>query len=74
MRTLFLILLLANLLFFAVQLNLFGDLVHEPHDTAVAPISAERLRIVRDTSIRNAPATRAAPNSQAGSAASSAPQ
>ena len=63
MRSLFLVLLLANLLFFAVQLNLFGDLVHERHDTSLTPINAERLRIVRDTSIRSAPATRAAPAS-----------
>ena len=48
MRSLFLILLLANLLFFAVQQNLFGNLIHEAHDTSrPEAISAERLRIVR---------------------------
>ena len=67
MRSLFLVLLFANLLFFAVQLNVFGDLVHELHDTTydnshAPPINAERLRIIRDTSIRGTPATRPAPS------------
>ena len=58
MRSLFLILLLANLLFFAVQLNVFGDLVHESHDASrPEPINAERLRVIRDTSVRAQPAT-----------------
>ncbi len=57
MRSLFLILLLANLLFFAVQQNLFGNLVHESRDAAhdasrEAPLNAERLRVIRDTSAR----------------------
>lgn len=53
MRSLFLILLLANLLFFAVQQNLFGNLVHETHDASrEAPLNAERLRVIRDTSAR----------------------
>ena len=56
MRTLFLVLLFANLLFFAVQLDLFGDLVHEAHDPQrLAPVGADRLRIVRDTSTRAVP-------------------
>ncbi len=65
MRSLFLILLLANLLFFAVQLNLFGDVVHESHGASPPePLNAERLRIVRDTSTGIAPA-RASPTSAA---------
>ncbi len=57
MRSLFLILLLANLLFFAIQQNVFGDLVHESHDASrPEPINAERLRMVRDTSVRSSPA------------------
>lgn len=64
MRSLFLILLLANLLFFAVQQNLFGDLVHEPHDaTRLEPFNAERLRIVRDTSARTTSTLRTSPQS-----------
>ena len=56
MRTLFLVLLLANLLFFGIQLDLFGDLVHEAHDPQrLAQLSADRLRIVRDTSTRAVP-------------------
>lgn len=64
MRSLFLVLLLANLLFFAIQLNLFGDLVHESHGAAPPePLNAERLRIVRDTSASTSTPTRAAPTS-----------
>ena len=62
MRSLFLILLLANLLFFAVQQNLFGDLVHETHDASRAEaLNAERLRIIRDTSARIVAPTRTTP-------------
>jgi hypothetical protein len=62
MRSLFLLLLLANLLFIAVQFNVFGDLVHEPHDTSrPPPISAERLRVIRDTSARALPSERTSP-------------
>ena len=64
MRSLFLVLLLANLLFFAIQLNLFGDLVHESHGAAPPePLNAEHLRIVRDTSARISTPTRTAPAS-----------
>lgn len=64
MRSLFLVLLLANLLFFAIQANVFGDLVHESHDSSrPEPVNAERLRIVRDTSARAPPPTRASPAS-----------
>ena len=60
MRSLFLILLLANLLFFAVQFNVFGDLVHESHGVSPSePINAENLRVIRDTSLRAQPTTRA---------------
>ncbi len=63
MRSLFLALLLANLLLFAIQLNLFGDLVHEPHGTLLPEaLNAERLRIVRDTSANGLP-TRSSPAS-----------
>jgi len=59
MRSMFLILLLANLLFFAIQFNVFGDLVHESHGALpAAPLNAEHLRVIRDTSLRNQPATR----------------
>ena len=64
MRSLFLVLLLANLLFFALQLNLFGDLIHESHG-ALPPetLNAERLRIVRDTSTGVSSPTRISPTS-----------
>lgn len=58
MRSLFLALLLANLLFFALQFDVirgvFGDAATKP----VRPlqVNAERLRIVRDTSSRDVPA------------------
>ena len=59
MRSLFLILLLANLLFFAVQLNVFGDLVHESHGVSPSePINAEHFRVIRDTSLRAQATTR----------------
>ena len=68
MRSLFLILLLANLLFFAIQQNVFGDLVHESRDASrPASVNAERLRIIRDTSpripspVRTSPASRQPP-------------
>ena len=53
MRSLFLILLLANLLFFAMQFTAVRNVVTS---TQVAPrasqLNAERLRIIRDTSNR----------------------
>ncbi len=55
MRALFLLLLFVNLVFFGVQLDLAGDLVHErPPRAAQAPINADRLRIVRETPARPA--------------------
>lgn len=63
MRSLFLILLLANLLFFAVRLNLFGDLLHDTHDASrPQPLRAERLRIVHDLPARVAAPARTAPS------------
>ena len=64
MRSLLLVLLLANLLLFAIQLNLFGDLVHESHGASpLEPLNAERLRIVRDTSAGSSSPTRTSPAS-----------
>ncbi len=64
MRSLFLVLLLANLMFFAIQLNLFGDLVHESHGASLPePLNAERLRIVRDTSANVSLPTHTSPTS-----------
>lgn len=57
MRSLLLVLVLANFLFFATQLDVFGNVLHESHDAGrIAQLNAERLRIVRDTSVRPAPA------------------
>lgn len=62
MRSLFLILLLANLLFFAVRLNVFGDLLHEtPDGSRPEPLRAERLRIVHDLPARVPAPARTAP-------------
>ena len=53
MRSLFLILLLANLLLFAVQFTAIRDFVTGTQATARASqLNAEKLRIVRDTSVR----------------------
>ncbi len=57
MRSLFLILLLANLLVFAAQFDVIRGLVPGAVEAPrTAPLNAERLRIVRDTSARPAPA------------------
>ena len=62
MRSLFLILLLANLLFFAIQFKVFGDLLHEANDASfAAPLNAEHLRVIRDTSVRAQPTARPTP-------------
>ena len=55
MRTLFLILLLANLLAFAAQFDSIRNLVRESQVARAPQLNAERLRIIRDTS-RIAPA------------------
>jgi hypothetical protein len=53
MRSLFLVLLLANLLLFAAQFDVVRHLVWEDHQAArQPPLNAERLRIIRDTSTR----------------------
>ena len=57
MRSLFLILLLANLLLFAAQFPAVRSLVmNEPSTPRASQLNAERLRIIRDTSGRPAPA------------------
>jgi hypothetical protein len=51
MRSLFLVLLLANLLLFAWQFDVVRALVSTSEHTAIpTQVNAERLRIVRDTS------------------------
>ena len=54
MRTLLLLLVLANLLFAAFELDAFGDVLGpRAVATPVTQLNAEKLRIVRDTSNRN---------------------
>lgn len=56
MRSLFLVLLLANLLLFAAQFDVVRNLVWQDRPVArQAPLNAERLRIIRDTSTRPRP-------------------
>ncbi len=50
MRSLFLVLLLANLLVFAAQFEVVRELVWAPSSVHPAQLNAERLRIIRDTS------------------------
>ena len=52
MRSLFLILLLANLLVFAAQFKTIRELVTSARPAAPVQLNAERLRIIRDTSGR----------------------
>ena len=52
MRSFFLLLLLANLLLFAWQFTAIRDLVETPMATRAKQLSPERLRIIRDTSVR----------------------
>lgn len=53
MRSLLLILVLANLLFAAVELGAFGpSLRPQATTTPITQLNAEKLRIVRDTSAR----------------------
>lgn len=55
MRSLFLLLLLANLLLFAAQFDNVRDFVTNTRVTArTSPLNGEKLRIVRDTSNRPA--------------------
>ncbi len=53
MRSLFLVLLLANLLVFAAQFNAMRDLVRGARTPPPVQLNAERLRIIRDTSNRS---------------------
>ena len=54
MRTLFLILLLANLIVFAAQFDVVRSLVYASDRIAQPPqLNPERLRIIRDTSPRS---------------------
>lgn len=62
MRTVFLLLLFANLVFFAGQFDVVRDVVrdalHEPAaPVRAAQVNAERLRLIRDTSVRAGPAS-----------------
>jgi hypothetical protein len=59
MRSLFLFLLLANLLFAAAQFDLFGPLLH-PVGTRVEAIQPEKLRLVRGGNAPRAPTPRRA--------------
>lgn len=56
MRSLFLLLLLANLVCFAVQFDVVRNVWREPNQAdRPAQINGERLRLIRDTSTRPAP-------------------
>lgn len=56
MRPLFLVLLLANLVFFAAQFDVVRHAVlNEGAQGRPPQIGAERLRIIRDTSVRTPP-------------------
>ena len=52
MRSLFLVLLLVNLLVFAAQFNAIRELVMTTKAATPVQLNAERLRIIRDTSPR----------------------
>ncbi len=60
MRSLFLILLLVNLVAFAIQFDVVRGFVTDTVTTRPTQLNAERLRIVRDTSARIAPTAPAA--------------
>lgn len=62
MRSLFLILLLLNLLFLALQLDLLGVSIHESRqpERLEQQLNAERLRLVRDAPPRTRPVAPAA--------------
>lgn len=55
MRSVFMVLLLANLLLFAFQFDVVRALVRDRAETAVPALNAERLRIIRETSLRAPP-------------------
>jgi hypothetical protein len=58
MRSLFLVLVLANALLFAAQFATVRDLIWTSPLPARAPqLNAERLRVIRDTSVTPRPAT-----------------
>jgi hypothetical protein len=58
MRSIFLILVLANALLFVAQFDAVRDLIWTSKAPARAPaLNAERLRIIRDTSTTLRPAT-----------------
>lgn len=66
MRSLLLILLLANLLLFAWQFDVVRGLVVDVRPPArPEQVNAERLRIIRDTSARTRPASPAEPRATA---------
>lgn len=54
MRTLFLLLLLGNLLLLAVQFDVVRGLAVESHPARPPAVNAERLRIIRDNPPRSA--------------------
>jgi hypothetical protein len=58
MRSLLLILLLANLILFAAQFDVIRDLVVDRPAPRPDQLNAERLRIIRDTSSLPRPASR----------------
>lgn len=64
MRSLFLALLLGNLIFFAIQQDLFGDLVHERREPERLALQIEpmRLKLIRSDA-DGAPRTSAPPDS-----------
>lgn len=65
MRSLFLVLVLANLLLFAAQFEVVRELMPETRPAPRPPqLNAQRLRVIRDTSLlpRPAPAPQAAPS------------
>lgn len=70
MRSLFLLLLLANLVCFAVQFDVVRDVWRQPmQPDRPAQVNAERLRLIRDTSARptgSSPAPTREPLSRSG--------
>jgi len=60
MRSVLLILLLANLILFAAQFDVIRDFVRDRPPVRADQVNAERLRIIRDTSNRPNGASKAA--------------
>ena len=56
MRSLFLLLLLANLIVFAVQFGLVRQVLVSSDAPRLPQLNAEKLRIIRDTTPRPVPA------------------